>query len=139
MISLTANRKRRSRLPANRLRAGQIRIRLRPSEREAIEAKRLQNLKDGHPHADTLSSWIRHQIEPILNADGNGQPCEIPIELYHKVEELARLLNKSPEIVIEECVAGIENLIHYTNAQRPLIVAEWRLRQQYNQCDKEDL
>lgn len=130
MISLSTSR-RRSRLPANRLRAGQIRIRLRQSEREAMERVRLQNLQAGHPHAATLSSWIRHQIQPFLESDCDIHPCQISKDLYQKIEELARLLNQTPETTIAECVSGIENLIFHTNAQRPLIVAEWRLRQQY--------
>lgn len=126
-------------MPVNRLRAGQIRIRLLPSEREAIERVRLKNLQAGHPHAVTLSEWIRHQIQPFLDSDCDTHPCQISKDLYEKVEELARLLNQTPETTIAECVSGIENLIFHTNAQRPLIVAEWRLRQQYSQCRRKNL
>lgn len=117
--------------------AQQIRIRLRSAERQRLESVQLQNLKEGHPQAVTLSSWVRHQIEPLLGGNRTGYPCCVSKETYRKVKELARLLNKTPEVVIEECVAGIDNLIHHTDSKRPLIVAEWRLRRQYLQLQKE--
>lgn len=101
-----------------------------------MEKARLQNLQAGHRQSSTLSSWIRHQIAPFLDDDCNAQPCQISNDLYQKIEELARLLNKTPEATIAECVNGIENLIRRTDAKRPLIVAEWRLREQYRTSRK---
>jgi hypothetical protein len=96
-----------------------------------MEEWQRQNFQTGHSYAETLSSWVRHQLRPLIESGGDNQSCHISQEKYERVEELARLLNRSPEEVVEACVKGIEFLIRETDVQRPLIVAEWRLREQY--------
>lgn len=68
----------------------------------------------------------------------NKQPCEISRDLYRQVEQLAQLLGKSPETVIQECIDGIDGLIRLSEATRPLIVAEWRLRKKYQRERKDN-
>lgn len=131
MITLTTT-KRRPRYPKPEAKGEQLRVRLRTWERESLEKVRLQHLQAGHPEADTLSSWVRYQIEPFLNPAVNRHYCHISTGTYQKVEELARLLNKTPEAVIGECVDGIEHLTRQElKGVPPLIVAECRLRKQY--------
>lgn len=114
----------------------QLRIRLRKVEREAMEHRRAEDWEDGHAFAENLSTWVRHQIEPLLQPD--KQPCEISREVYRQVEQLAQFLGKSPEVIIQECIDGIDNLIRLSEANRPLIVAEWRLRRSYQRERKDE-
>lgn len=115
-----------------RRKSAQLRVRLSHAELEAFEQKRKQDWQAGHAYAETLSSWVRHQIQSFVCPDPDKERSLISRELYTKVEELARLLDKTPEAVIEECITGIVNRIHHSQAQYPLIIAEWRLRQQYS-------
>ncbi len=114
----------------------QLRIRLRHEEREAMERRREEDWANGQKFAENLSTWVRHQIDSLVDADKH--PCEISRELYRKVEELARLLDKSPETIIKDCIDGIDHLIRHSDAHRPLIVAEWRLRKEYGLKRKSD-
>lgn len=114
----------------------QLRIRLRHAEREAMERRREEDWANGCAFAENLSTWVRHQIRSLVDADKH--PCEISRELYRQVEQLARLLDKSPEAAIKDCIDGIDHLIRHSDARRPLIVAEWRLRKEYRQKRKSD-
>lgn len=118
---------------AGRNRSEQLRIRLRRDELESFEQARMRARETGDPHADNFSSWVRHQLEPLLVSTTGKEACWVSHSYYQKAKELGEILGKSPEVVIEECVSGILNLIEYSDAQRPLIVAEWRLRQHYRQ------
>ena len=116
-----------------RIKVEQIRVRLSPWEREILERKQKEDWQEGRDYAETLSSWIRYQLEPYLTSSGDKQLCQISIERYRQAKELAQLLGKSPEDFIAECICGIENRVRHTCAQRPLIVAEWRLRKHYRE------
>lgn len=119
------HRTRRKRTPSDS-RSMQLRIRMFPEETAAMERRRIQDWNAGHPYAENLSEWLRHQIQPLLLCSPGKESCFVSAELYSRVEELACRINKPPEQIVEECIWGIIGLIDCPRMKRSPIITAWR-------------
>ncbi len=98
----------------------QIRIRLLPNESQAFEQLRLKEWQEGQSYPETLSSWVRHQLEPLIHPIAAKEECLIPKELYDVVTRHAQALGIEPETFIEMCILEI---IHMASQNRPPLPA----------------
>ncbi len=115
----------KKRMPSDS-RSMQLRIRMFPQEIVAMERRRIQDWHAGHPYAENLSGWLRHQIQPLLLSSPGKEPCFVSPKLYSRIEEFARRINKQPEQIIEECIWGIIGLTDCPKPKRPAIITTWR-------------
>lgn len=108
----------------------QLRIRMEPQERLALEEQFMRDRESGQPHAKTLSSWLRHQIALVVGSQ-TRVVCALSKERYALLAELAKTMNREPEKIVDACIGGIAEMIANPHRKVPLIVAEFRLRQNY--------
>lgn len=104
----------------------QIRIRLRRDETQAFEQFRLKERQGGKVYAETLSSWVRYQLEPILRPPTGREVCAIAHTLYDVVASHAKTLGMQPEEFIEACIFEIIRMVSQKRPQLPAIVKTCR-------------
>ena len=104
---------------------GQLRIRLTQAEREALD-----RVVAAHKGA-TISDVVREGLQWALHSSFKRKPCTLSVEAMKLVADLADELDRTPELVLDECVLGICDQLAANTV--PLIVQEWRLRQDYRQ------
>ncbi len=102
----------------------QIRIRLRSEERLVYERLRLEAWQAGNPDAETLSSWVRHQLRPLTHAPANRERCRIPTELYEALSQLAEKIGMEPEAFVETCIDAIIAMADHPKRKPPALVGQ---------------
>lgn len=121
--------------PVNRVglntKTSQLRVRLDPKQRQALEEQCARDREAGRAYAQTISSWLRYQIQ-LLAGTENKVPCSLSKDHYAFLVELSKTMNQEPEKITEACIGGIAEMIANPNRRVPLIVAEFRLRRSYS-------
>lgn len=112
----------------------QIRIRLLPDESQAFEQRRLKELQEGKAYAETFSSWVRHQLEPILHVPTDREACAITHTLYDAAVSYAKALNMQPEEFIETCILEIIYMASQKRPRLPTIVKDCRNKEASNRA-----
>jgi len=113
--------------PNRNVKAGQLRVRLLAEEREALDRIVFERRKDG----STLSDVVREALQWYLSPDATRVACSLSGDTFKQVEKLSKALNREPRQVLDDCVMGIVDQL--TEDSVPLIVQEWKLRQNYRQ------
>ena len=102
---------------------GQLRVRITDHERQLLDILARQR------YDNNLSDVIREALSTML--DPNRRAITIGSESSRKLQRLAELLSRSPEAVLDECIAGIEEMVDAEGSDGPLIVKECKLRRDY--------
>lgn len=110
--------------------SNQLRVRLHPEERQALEEQCARDREAGCHFAQTISSWLRYQIR-LLAGSENRITCALSKERHALLIQLSEMMNREPEKIVEACIGGIAEMIANPNRKVPLIVAEFRLRRNY--------
>lgn len=107
----------------------QLRIRQTSQQREALERELKRRGKN-----QTLSDLVRELIDEGISPDANQVSCRVPRAVYDRVEALGRMLNRSTQQVIVQCLENICDVAEQPDkSQVPLVVAECQLRREYQQ------
>lgn len=113
----------------------QIRIRLRRDESQAFEQFRLKEWQEGKVYAETFSSWVRHQLEPIIHPPTNLETCGITHTLYDTAASYAKALSMTPDEFIEACILEIIRMASQKRPQLPAIVKTCRNKTASNRAE----
>lgn len=112
----------------------QIRIRLLPDESQAFELRRLKELQEGKAYAETFSSWVRHQLKPILHTPTDREACAITHTLYDIAASYAKTLGMPPDVFIEACILEIIHMACQKRPRHPDIVKDCRNKEASNRA-----
>lgn len=77
-----------------------------------------------------ISEVVRKALELYLG-QLNKKSISISLEVLAKVEEIAKLLDKDPEVVAGQMLMGMSEIIK-NQSHQPLILQEHQLRTKYN-------
>lgn len=112
----------------------QIRIRLLPDESQAFEHRRLKELQEGKAYAETFSSWVRYQLEPILRPPTGREACAITHTLYDTAASYAKALGMPSDEFIEACILEIIRMTSQKRPRLPAIVKDCRTKTASNRA-----
>jgi hypothetical protein len=101
-----------------------LRVRLTREQREGLERLIIQ--RGGN---ESLSDVVREIISSAIGVPAGGTNSVYTEEIQKIVERLSLEINRPPDQVTADCIAGIWGLIE--NERSPLIVEEVKLRRRY--------
>jgi hypothetical protein len=101
-----------------------LRVRLTREQREGLERLIIQ--RGGN---ESLSDLVREIISTAIGVPAGGTNSVFTEEIQKTVEKLSSEINRPPDQVTADCIAGIWGLIE--NERSPLIVEEVKLRRRY--------
>lgn len=110
-------------MSAHVTRTDQLRVRLKASERTALETVIKQRGRN-----ETISDVIREALKWLIHPEGTHHPVYVTPSTSAEVKKLANELKRDEGQVVEDCVRGI---LSAADGHQPLIAKELKLRRKY--------